>query len=83
MEDEKPKPLSYLERLKLKANSQVFYGGETKIEEAKIGAITCKNCGAGRAYNDGLTHCGYCGFEFLAITLTDGLHIKKENNSKH
>jgi uncharacterized Zn finger protein (UPF0148 family) len=44
-------------------------------------ASDCPNCGAGRAKQDGLTHCAYCGHEFLSVKLTDGIFIKKEDNS--
>ena len=46
-------------------------------EPAKVDTRTCPNCGAGRAEQDGLTHCGYCGFEFLSVQLSDGINIKK------
>jgi uncharacterized Zn finger protein (UPF0148 family) len=52
-----------------------------EITEAKMNAKDCPNCGAGRAKQDGLTHCAYCGFEFLNVKLTDGVYIKKEDNS--
>ena len=82
MEEEKSKPLSYLEKLKLKANSQQHYGGKAEKQEAKMDARDCPNCGAGRAKQDGVTHCAYCSFEFINVKLTDGLNIKKEDNSK-
>jgi uncharacterized Zn finger protein (UPF0148 family) len=75
------KTLSYLEKLKLKASEQKNYGGELNMEDAKISARDCPNCGAGRAYRDGLTNCGYCNFSFMDVKLTDGVYIKKENNS--
>lgn len=81
MEEDK-KPLSLIEKMKLKAQQQKNYGGETPILDAKMDARDCPNCGAGRAMQDGLTKCGYCGFEFMNIELTDGIHIKKEDNSK-
>ena len=81
MED-KNKTLSILERMKLKATSQKNYGGETEIKEAGIAVRTCPNCGAGRDKQDGLTKCAYCSFEFHTGELTDGIYIKKENNSK-
>ncbi|WP_291400623.1 hypothetical protein [Daejeonella sp.] len=82
--DEK-KPLSFIEKMKLKAQSQKSYGIDESFafKEAKLDAENCPNCGAGRAKQDGLTHCGYCGHEFIAITLTDGLFLKKEDNSQH
>lgn len=80
MSEEKKPALSYLEKLKQKAKEQKPYGGEPKMEEAKMDARDCPNCGAGRAFKEGLTHCAYCNFEFISGTLTDGLHIKKENN---
>jgi len=75
------KPLSILERMKQKAQSQTPYGGAVQSSEAKIDITTCPNCGAGRAKTDGLTKCGYCGFVFIEQELTDGINIKKEDNS--
>lgn len=76
------KPLSFIEKMKLKAQNQKNYGGETEIKGPEMQVRDCPNCGAGRAKQEGLTNCGYCGFEFMAIKLTDGLHIRKEDNSK-
>lgn len=74
---------SFLDKLKEKAKSQANYGGNAEADAAGMSARTCPNCGAGRAKQDGLTHCAYCAFEFINTTLTDGIHIKKEDNSKH
>ncbi|WP_114790258.1 hypothetical protein U0035_13270 [Niabella yanshanensis] len=79
--DEK-KGLSFLEKLKAKARAQEKYGGELKTQAANMGANTCPNCGAGRAKEDGVTHCAYCGHAFMQVKLTDGLNIKKEDNSR-
>ncbi len=81
MEDNKP--LSFVEKMKLKAQSQKTYGIDENnaFKEAKMDAADCPNCGAGRAKQEGLTHCAYCGHEFLAIKLTDGIFIKREDNS--
>ena len=76
------KPLSFLERLKQKAAKQENYGGSSEPIEAKSSALTCPNCGAGRAKEDGVTRCAYCGFEFIKTTLDNGIYIKKEDNSK-
>ena len=78
---EEKKVNSLLDKLKQKAQNQTNYGGETEMTEAKMNSKDCPNCGAGRAKQDGLTHCAYCGFEFLSVKLTDGLYIKKEDNS--
>jgi uncharacterized Zn finger protein (UPF0148 family) len=80
---EEKKPLSFVEKMKLKAQSQKTYGIDENntFKEAKMDASDCPNCGAGRAKLDGLTHCAYCGHEFLAVQLTDGIFIKKEDNS--
>lgn len=80
--DEKKKPLSLLERMKQKAFEQKTYGGEREDKTAEMKAKDCPNCGAGRAQQDGLTHCAYCGFAFLSVTLSDGINIKKEDNSR-
>lgn len=79
--EEKNKALSLLERLKQKTQAQTPYGGEAKATDAKMDVTTCPNCGAGRAKPDGLTRCGYCGFVFIEQELTDGINIKKEDNS--
>jgi uncharacterized Zn finger protein (UPF0148 family) len=75
------KALSILEKLKQKTQAQTPYGGEAKAMDAKMDATVCPNCGAGRAKTDGLTKCGYCGFVFIEKELTDGINIKKEDNS--
>lgn len=80
-EEEKKRTLTFLEKLKQQALSQQNYGGDVPQKEAKMEAWDCPNCGAGRAYRDGLTSCAYCGFSFMDIKLTDGIHIKKDNNS--
>jgi uncharacterized Zn finger protein (UPF0148 family) len=79
---EEKKAISFLEKMKQKAMSQKPYRGEFTETAAAMGVIACTNCGAGRAEQDGLTHCAYCGFEFLSVKLSDGIHIKKEDNSK-
>ncbi len=76
------KMLSYIEKMKLKAAAQQNYGGKVDSAPAKMEAVDCPNCGAGRAKQEGVTNCAYCGFTFIQVTLTDGLHIKKEDNSK-
>ncbi len=81
--NENKKTLSLLERMKQKAVEQKSYGGDFVEESAKVNARTCPNCGAGRAEQDGLTHCAYCSFEFLSVKLTDGINIKKEDNSQN
>lgn len=81
-EEEKPKRTSsYIDKLKQQARDQKNYGGELQHEAAKMEVRDCPNCGAGRAYQAGLTACAYCGFSFMDIRLTDGIFIKKENNS--
>jgi hypothetical protein len=81
MEDEK-KPLSFVERMRQKAASQKNYGGDPDVKPASMDIKDCPNCGAGRAKQDGLTHCAYCGHPFLTVILTDGVYVKKEDNSK-
>ncbi|HOA37479.1 MAG TPA: hypothetical protein PLQ32_05655 [Flavihumibacter sp.] len=76
------KPLSLLERMKQTALSQKSYGGEAPPPEAaSMAAHTCSQCGAGRAKQEGLTHCAYCGHAFMDVSLTDGIHIRKSDNS--
>lgn len=68
---------SFLQKLKEKQSQQEA----SKKEAPKMAATACPNCGAGRAKQDGLTHCAYCGFEFIAVQLSNGIHLKKEDNS--
>lgn len=82
MEEDKNKILSFVERMKLKAQAQKTFGGNSIASEAKVDITTCPNCGAGKTKIDGLTKCAYCGYEFLKVALTDGLNIKKEDNSR-
>lgn len=72
---------TFLEKLKEKAEQQANYGGNYEPKAANMDVKNCPNCGAGRAKQDGITHCAYCGFEFIAVKLTDGIHLKKEDNS--
>lgn len=78
---EKKSTQSYLEQLKQKALTEKNYGGEIKYEQAGMQVYDCPECGAGRALADGLTVCAYCGFKFMTVRLSDGIHIKKINNS--
>lgn len=80
--DSTNKKLSLLEKMKLKTKQQKVYGGEYVSKNANLISVTCTNCGAPRSQQDGLTHCAYCGFEFITTELTDGITIKKEDNSK-
>ena len=79
---ENSKPLSLVERMKLKAQQQTHYGGEVRMEAANVDIVDCRQCGAGRADQHGLTHCRYCGFEFMKAALTDGIHITRDRNSQ-
>lgn len=80
--EENKKPLSLLERMKQKAREQQSYGGKYEEKAPEMKARDCPNCGAGRAQVDGLTHCAFCGFEFMSVKLTDGINIKKDDNSR-
>lgn len=81
MAEEKKRISAYLEQLKHKVENQENYGGEITNEEAKMDIRDCPECGAGRAFQKGLTACAYCGFIFMDTKLTDGVNIRKENNS--
>jgi hypothetical protein len=76
------KTLSFVERMKQRASAQKVYGGECQATEANVGITTCPNCGAGRAENDGLTKCAYCGYVFITVELGDGINIKSKDNSE-
>lgn len=78
---EENKPLSFIERMKQRAVSQQTYGGKPDETTAGINGAACPNCGAGRAKQDGLTHCAYCGHTFITTSLTDGHYIRKSDNS--
>lgn len=81
MGEEQKQTLSFVEQMKQKTMEQKSYGGNYVENEAKVNVRDCPNCGAGRAKQDGLTHCAYCNFEFLSVKLTDGINLKKEDNS--
>lgn len=78
MSDSPEKPLAFLRQLRQKAASQTPYGGVTQEQAAKISAVTCPNCGAPRAREDGLTRCAFCNHEFMRVEISDGLHLKKQ-----
>ena len=82
MDDQPNKPLSFTERMKLKAMQQEKYGGVMMEKTPEMAAADCPNCGAGRAKHEGVTHCAYCGFQFLGQKITDGIHLSAEDNSK-
>ncbi len=77
------KVTSILDKLKSKVQNQEVYGGKALEKEAGLSITDCPNCGAGRAQQDGITHCAYCGHAFIAVKVTDGLHIRKEDNSQN
>jgi hypothetical protein len=79
---EEKKTNSFLLKLKEKAANNKTYGGDAKPDEPSMGAVVCPNCGAGRAKQDGVTHCAYCDFEFIGTTLSQGVFISKDDNSK-
>jgi hypothetical protein len=80
---EEKKANSFLQKLKEKAaNSKSYLQDETKSDKPSMGAAVCPNCGAGRAKQDGLTHCAYCDFEFISTELGDGIFLNKDHNSK-
>ncbi|MDR0783990.1 MAG: hypothetical protein LBE83_09580 [Propionibacteriaceae bacterium] len=74
----------FLARLTTQAYSEKTYGSEAVHEGTSWGAVsvtTCPGCGAGRARSDGLTHCGYCGHQFLDRRFTDGINLSSSDNS--
>lgn len=81
MEEEK-KTLSFVEKMKLKAKTQQVYGGKLEDKPASLHIKDCSNCGAARAQQDGITHCAYCGFGFIAVKISDGINLKSEDNSQ-
>uniref|UniRef100_F4CFN0 Uncharacterized protein n=1 Tax=Sphingobacterium sp. (strain 21) TaxID=743722 RepID=F4CFN0_SPHS2 len=74
------KPLSIVERMEQLALQQKREKFTEK--EAGVTIIICPNCGSGRAKEDGLTRCAYCGFEFLTQKLSNGIHLRDHDNSK-
>lgn len=77
------KTSSILDKLKRKAKTQEVYGGKTVEKQAEMTIKDCPNCGAGRAQQDGITHCAYCGFAFIRVKIADGIHLKKDDNSNN
>lgn len=76
--DEDKKPLSLVERMKLKTQTQPKYGGEYVAKSASVSVNDCPNCGAGRAKREGVKACAYCGFVFLEKDHTAGIHLNRE-----
>lgn len=72
------KPLSLVERMRLKANNQPKYGGELIAKSANVSVTACSNCGAGRAEIEGVKICAYCGFQFLEHDHTAGIYLNRE-----
>jgi uncharacterized Zn finger protein (UPF0148 family) len=70
-----------LGNIKKRALAQKSYGGG-EMQAAKAEAKTCPNCGAPRAKQDGLTRCAYCGYTFMDTVLSDGIFLKKADNSQ-
>lgn len=81
MQNDENKPLSFVERMKLKAIQQEKYGGVADEKAATVAAQDCPNCGAGRAKHTGVTHCAYCGYQFIEQKINDGIHLKNDDNS--
>ncbi|MDR1911187.1 MAG: hypothetical protein LBQ52_02425 [Helicobacteraceae bacterium] len=74
--------LNFLKNMQNIAVSQKNYGASETVKEMKVAAKLCPNCGAARAKYDGLTRCAYCGYKFIDTSLSDGIFIKKEDNSR-
>ncbi len=77
---DKTKSSSLVERLKQAALQQkreaiTFIPADSLV-------VRCPQCGAGRAKQDGITKCGYCGYEFTVSELSNGINIKKEDHSR-
>ncbi|MDR2122471.1 MAG: zinc ribbon domain-containing protein [Flavobacteriaceae bacterium] len=77
------KSINFLQNMTDLSLKQKNYAETKEAAEAKTETKLCPNCGAPRAKQDGLTHCAYCGHKFIDTTLTDGIYIKKEDNSKN
>jgi len=71
-----------MDQLRRRTTTQKKYGGEVSRNPAIMDVQTCPSCAAGRAKQDGLTHCAYCGHEFLQVSISDGLHLRKDDNSR-
>jgi uncharacterized Zn finger protein (UPF0148 family) len=75
------KARSFLDSLKKTAAAQKNYCLYGEASPPVMDAAVCPNCGAGRAKQDGLTRCAYCGYRFFDVELDNGIHLKKEDNS--
>lgn len=76
----KEKPTSVVARLKQLAMQQKR--APIVVKAADWLVIQCPQCGAGRTKSDGITRCGYCGHVFTTAELSDGIHIKQNDNSR-
>lgn len=73
--------LSFIQRLRQRVEEQGSPGEGVQPAPPKVETRMCPNCGAGRAKDDGLTACAFCGYKFMEVTLSNGIHIKEEDNS--
>jgi len=75
---------SFLARLTARATTEatVYDGLPSSAPDVGASVTTCPGCGAGRAKQDGLTRCAYCGHEFMNQTLTDGIYLSAEDSSR-
>ena len=80
---EEKKVNSFIEKMKQKAKTQEVYGGKLEDKSASLSIKDCPNCGAARAQQDGITHCAYCGFEFIGVKISNGINLKENDNSQH
>lgn len=74
------KPLTLVERMKLKTKNQLKYGGELIEKASNVSVTDCPNCGAGRAKLEGVKICSYCGFQFLEHDHTAGIYLNREKS---
>lgn len=77
------KKLSFVERMRQRTLEQENYGGKMEDKVAEMKAQDCPNCGAARAKHDGVTHCTYCGFEFISNKIGGGIYLSEDDNSKN
>jgi hypothetical protein len=55
---------------KLAANSKASaHVDESTVKDATLGSRQCPQCGASRPEGTDISHCTYCGFEFMVVPL--------------
>jgi hypothetical protein len=51
-------------------------------QPTRVKVTICPRCGAPRTKSTGLTRCAYCDYSFLDVTVTNGIFLTDQDNSR-